>query len=269
MPSPLAVVTAITGLLLVFSMSMVYMLPTVPAWNSLATPVGFFTTTLLFGNVAVGAAFMSVIMRRAKKGAAESEGTAIVRAAMKSMAVWVIVLVGVSFVTLPLYAMSLATQGGTAAESAALITGAGSGWVLASRLVLLFIGPGRPHAVPYESVYRGKEGLLFEESTFAVRRAYEAFGLVVPNLNREPDDHIALEFSFLAHLCLRALDALDAGDDLKVDQCLAGEQAFLDDHVLQWMPTMLEAMLAQAETPFYRAFAQLAQGVLADAKLVD
>lgn len=140
MRQALAVVTAITGLLLVFSMSMVYMLPTVPAWNSLATPVGFFTTTLLLGNVAVGAAFMSVIMRRAKKGAAESEGTAIVRAAMKSMAVWVIVLVGVSFVTLPLYAMSLATQGGAAAESAALITGAGSGWVLASRLVLLFVG---------------------------------------------------------------------------------------------------------------------------------
>lgn len=140
---------------------------------------------------------------------------------------------------------------------------------LAYDFQLLFIGPGRPHAVPYESVYRGKEGLLFEEPTFDVRRAYEEFGLVVPNLNREPDDHLALEFSFLAQLCLKALDALDAGDDLTVDRCLAGEQAFLADHVLQWVPTVLEAVLANAETPFYRAFAHLTQGVLAEAKLAD
>lgn len=134
---------------------------------------------------------------------------------------------------------------------------------------LLFIGPGRPRAVPYESVYRSKEGLLFEEQTFDVRRAYEAFGLVAPALNREPDDHIALEFSFLAHLCITALDAMDLGDDLTVDRCLAAEQAFLRDHVSQWVPTVLEAMLKNAESAFYRGVAQVAQGVVVQGTMAE
>lgn len=140
MRQALAGVTAIAGLLLVFSMAKVYMLSTVPAWNSLATPVAFFTTTLLLGNLSVGAAFMAVVMRRGKRGEPEGKATLLVRQAMKSMSIWVVVLVGVSFVTLPLYAMSLATQGGAAAESATLITEAGGGWLLAARLVLLFVG---------------------------------------------------------------------------------------------------------------------------------
>lgn len=132
---------------------------------------------------------------------------------------------------------------------------------------LLFVGPGRPRAVPYESVYRGKEGLLFDEQTFDVRRAYEAFGLMAPELNREPDDHIALEFAFLAHLCLTALDAIEQDDDFTADRCLAAEQAFLADHVSQWVPLMLDAMVVGAETEFYRGVARLAQGVLAQGSL--
>lgn len=41
------------GLLTVYCMSHVYMLPTQVAWNSLATPVMFFSTTVLLGNLAV------------------------------------------------------------------------------------------------------------------------------------------------------------------------------------------------------------------------
>lgn len=137
----LAGITAIVGLGLVFAMAKVYMLSTVPAWNSLATPVSFFTTTLILGSLAVGAAFMANVMRRAKRGDdANAERAIIVRGSMKGIAIGVIVLVGVSFVTLPLYAMNLAAEGGAAAVSAALITSAGSGWVLATRLLLLFVG---------------------------------------------------------------------------------------------------------------------------------
>ena len=137
----LAAITALVGLALVFAMAKVYMLATVPAWNSLATPVSFFTTTLILGSLAVGAAFMANVMRRGKRGEpADDARAAIVRGSMKGIAVGVIVLVGVSFVTLPIYAMNLAAEGGTAAVSAALITAAGSGWVLAARLLLLFVG---------------------------------------------------------------------------------------------------------------------------------
>ncbi len=138
---------------------------------------------------------------------------------------------------------------------------------LAMDYQLLFVGPGHPRAVPYESVYRSQEHLLFEEQTFEVREAYREFGLEAPRLNTEPDDHIALEFSFLAHLCTRALDALEAGDDLQLDRCLAAEQAFLADHLLQFGPQCLMWMEERADTAFYRGIAALGTGVLAQAPL--
>ena len=48
-----ACITAIAGLLAVFSMAKVYMLETVPVWNTLFTPLQFFFTTFLLGGLAV------------------------------------------------------------------------------------------------------------------------------------------------------------------------------------------------------------------------
>jgi anaerobic dimethyl sulfoxide reductase subunit C len=42
--------TAITGVVLVYAMSRIYLLPAVPAWNSIFTPLGFFMATILSGS---------------------------------------------------------------------------------------------------------------------------------------------------------------------------------------------------------------------------
>src|SRR5512143_1729805 len=55
----LAVAAALIGLALVYSMANVYMLGTEPAWDTWATPVSFFVTTLLLGVLAMGAAFVA------------------------------------------------------------------------------------------------------------------------------------------------------------------------------------------------------------------
>lgn len=44
-----AVLTCLSGLVLIFSMAKLYMLPTIPPWNNLGTPVVFFLTALLLG----------------------------------------------------------------------------------------------------------------------------------------------------------------------------------------------------------------------------
>jgi anaerobic dimethyl sulfoxide reductase subunit C (anchor subunit) len=46
---PLGLLTGLAGIALIFCMAKLYMLPTVPAWNSPATPITFFLTTLLLG----------------------------------------------------------------------------------------------------------------------------------------------------------------------------------------------------------------------------
>lgn len=67
----LAVLTAIFGVGLVICQVMIYYsLPTVPAWNTWATWVQFFGTTIILGALAIGAAFVLVVSRRKARLAA-------------------------------------------------------------------------------------------------------------------------------------------------------------------------------------------------------
>ncbi|MBK7822752.1 MAG: molecular chaperone TorD family protein [Tessaracoccus sp.] len=116
---------------------------------------------------------------------------------------------------------------------------------------------------PYESVHRGTEGLVFDEQTLEVRAAYRELALKAPRLNREPDDHVGLEFDFVAQSCLRAIDALDAGNDAEAAGLIWIGAAFLRDHLLPWAPEMLTTMIGEAHTHFMRGVGLLSLGALA------
>lgn len=115
---------------------------------------------------------------------------------------------------------------------------------------------------PYESVHRGIEGLVFDEQTLLVREAYRSLALRAPRLNREPDDHIGLEFDFIARSCLKALDALDLNASADAQRYIDIGAAFLRDHLLAWAPAMLERVDELAGTRFMRGLAQLSLGAL-------
>ncbi len=156
-------ITSLLGLLLVFIMSNVYTFPTQPAWDTPATPVSFFVTTLLLGCLAVGATFVagnvkvqSDLMRRTWRGLAGVS----------------IILLGIEFAVLPIYAVYLATAGSAAVASATIMINP-YGWVLALRLILAFIGAGVFGTLLYENAgSTGKEKALGY-------LAYSAFGLVL------------------------------------------------------------------------------------------
>jgi len=128
---------------------------------------------------------------------------------------------------------------------------------------LLFRGPGAAQAPPWASVYLSDEGLLFEAETFAVRHAYAAHGLAAPNLNREPDDHIALELEFCATLLTRALDAVEAGRSDEAATLEAAHDAFCRDHLLPFAPTFFGLVEQHASTDFYRGVGVLGADAMA------
>lgn len=135
---------AAVGLLLVWSMAQVYMLPTVPAWNSLATPVGFFVTTLLLGSLAIGSAYViNYQYLRARGNLSDADVQFdILSTTLRWIVLISLVLLGVQFVVIPLYLASLAEQASAAAmTSIALILDQG-GTLFTLRLILLFIGAG-------------------------------------------------------------------------------------------------------------------------------
>lgn len=115
---------------------------------------------------------------------------------------------------------------------------------------------------PYESVHRDRDGLVFDRSTLEVRAAYRRLGLRVPNLNREPDDHIGVELDFLARCLLNSLDAADEGnaDEAQRYQDIARE--FVAEHAGRWMPEMLARAGQAAETFFMKGICLLTADTL-------
>lgn len=116
---------------------------------------------------------------------------------------------------------------------------------------------------PYESVHRGIEGLVFDAHTLDVRRAYETLGLSAPKLHREPDDHIGLEFDFIAQALVMALDAVEAGHD--AGETIRIARSFLHEHLLSWCPVMLDDVAHKATSEFMAGVALLSQGALRSA----
>jgi putative dimethyl sulfoxide reductase chaperone len=126
----------------------------------------------------------------------------------------------------------------------------------------LFIGPGKLLAPPWESVFRSHEHIIFDKQTLQVRQYYARFGLQVPNLHREPDDHIGLELLFLSHLCGLTVSALEESRQDDVAMILQAQRDFLRDHVLQWAVQFARKVIANARTDYYRGLAHLLVGTL-------
>lgn len=117
-------------------------------------------------------------------------------------------------------------------------------------------------AVPYESVYTSPEGILMQDSRDDAVRAYQRWGLAIPRDLNVPEDHLAFELEFMAHLSGRIAEAVGAaaGEGLPPDAAAAMEAqaAFIDEHLLNWVPQLLERVRRFARTPFYPAITRIA-----------
>ncbi len=121
----------------------------------------------------------------------------------------------------------------------------------------------RAKVAPFESVHRGRDGLVFDEETLQVRQEYRQLGLQAPNLHKEPDDHIGLEFDFVAQGLVRALTALEHDAENDAERYVSIVWRFYRDHLAQWAPEMLTKARDAAETHFYRGVMSLSLGSLA------
>ena len=78
----------------------------------------------------------------------------------------------------------------------------------------------------------------------------------------EPEDHVALEFEFMAYLNNKVLDALKKGDDEEVRNNLEKQSIFLKEHILSWVPSFCKDVEQFANTDFYKAAAKITHGYL-------
>jgi len=118
----------------------------------------------------------------------------------------------------------------------------------------LFVGPGRPIAHLYESVYR--EGRVMGDCTLAVRERYAEEGLG-PEDHLLPD-HVAVELEFMAHLARKEAEAWEEGDVDRAETCLRQQESFLREHLGRWLPSFCQRVLTGEAHPFYASLAQRA-----------
>ena len=128
----------------------------------------------------------------------------------------------------------------------------------------LFIGPGQVLAPPWESVFVKDGRMIFQEVTLHVREWYLRYNLQPVRLYIEPDDHIGLELTFLAHLAGLGLAALKKQDDVEFAAVVEAQRGFLSEHVLRWALIWCDQVGVYCRTNFYRGIALVVRGALAE-----
>jgi TorA maturation chaperone TorD len=126
----------------------------------------------------------------------------------------------------------------------------------------MFIGPGKVPAPPWESIYRDADHLYFSQETQEVRNTYRKYNLLPKDLGHQPDDHLGLELDFLHKLCEMAREKAKSADETGLMEILNDQKAFLDEHLLKWVPDWTRDVVKSAETDFYKGMAQLLEAYL-------
>lgn len=133
---------------------------------------------------------------------------------------------------------------------------------LAAEYASLFLGvsPNTVHLV--ESVYLGKDHLLYEKPYHEVLQAYRSLGFEKEEGFLEPEDHIAMEFEFMANLCRWEAKTIEMGDVENSTKYLNLQKEFLSEHLMKWVPELCHKLKGAAISTFYRAIAYLTSGFL-------
>lgn len=140
---------------------------------------------------------------------------------------------------------------------------------LAKDFVKVFIGHGNnaySAAYPFESVYTSEKRLMMQEARDELLGTYARAGLAIGDTWHDPEDHIALLLEYMHVMSARTKEALEAGDDDTALALLAEQQAFLQRHIVGWVPMLAADMERFAQTDFYKGLAQLTLGYVQEDK---
>ncbi len=124
----------------------------------------------------------------------------------------------------------------------------------------LFLGPGK-HISPHESVHlpeeEGGTGQLWGKPAVKVKIFIEASGLEYKSEYSGLPDHISVELEFMQHLTLREAQAWEEEEAKGSEFYLKIEKAFIEEHLIHWIPIFCEKVMEEAEMPFYKGMAAL------------
>lgn len=119
----------------------------------------------------------------------------------------------------------------------------------------LFLGPARPLAAPYGSIWLTGDPALMQESTVAVLDLYRKVGFDIDEDLRDLPDHVAVEMEFLYLLIFAECQA--SGGKAAAGSARDLKHRFLTQHLAAWIGPFTRAVEAGAACGFYRELAAL------------
>ncbi len=128
----------------------------------------------------------------------------------------------------------------------------------------LFIGPGH-HISAHESIFVEADsgaGGLWGAKTVEVKKFIETTGLEYgAGFNGIPD-HVSVELEFMQQLTEWESNKWTQQDRKGAEYCLSVQRMFLEQHLLCWISGFCDAIIDQAEMPFYRVMADLTRNYM-------
>jgi TorA-specific chaperone len=126
--------------------------------------------------------------------------------------------------------------------------------------MFLSVGPKPVHLI--ESVHLGKDHLLYEEPYHEIMEAYRSLGFEKEKGFLEPEDHISVEFDFMAALCRWTSKTLESNDIKNAIAYLSLQKEFLRDHLIRWVPGLCKQIEDAATSNLYKSVAQVTSGFI-------
>jgi TorA maturation chaperone TorD len=117
-------------------------------------------------------------------------------------------------------------------------------------------------ACPYESVFTSRDGLLMQEARDQVYRYMLNEHLEPDQSLHIPEDHLSFVFEFMADLCKRFNEAVDAGDADEALRLFNVQHAFFDEHIANWIDRFCDAIEDCCHTALYRGVSEMTRGFM-------
>ncbi|WP_261833419.1 molecular chaperone TorD [Vibrio ishigakensis] len=118
----------------------------------------------------------------------------------------------------------------------------------------LFLTSDKHAALPYASIYLDDSKLLNGKPAQEMAALMQEKGIQVDKNFNEPADHLAIQLDFLGNLIIRSNEL---EQEAHMEVALAEQQAFIEQHLLTWVPQFSENCTKFDEFGFYASVAEL------------
>jgi len=115
-----------------------------------------------------------------------------------------------------------------------------------SEWIRLFGSSQHDYCFPYEGAYRGPQAA--GPVVASLLKEYARAGLTLST--SDLPDHISVELEYMSYLCGMELETSKSGETVRQERILNAQRLFLENHLCQWLPSLMKRVIQTDGGPF-------------------